>query len=111
MIDKLSLAQKLSKILGWDDMLVQVALPTLNAIINQHVFNMSEVYGVSSDEIEPHLEEDMLKFNGDQLFRLAVEDYCEDFNPDPMILELRWEIEREMRHGTSFADAVKEWYK
>ena len=112
MTDKLALAQKLSKILGWDDMLVQVALPTLNAIINQYAFMLGDTYGVSAEEIDANLEKDMLKLDGDKLFRLAVEDYCEDYNPDPMICELRGEIEHEMRDNhLPFAAAVIEWYK
>lgn len=109
MTDKLALAQKLSKILGWDDMLVQVALPCLNSIINQFVFQQCDCFGVPIEDVEANLEEDMLKLSSDALWRLLVEDFCEDYNPCSLYIDFREEIEHYMKQGYTFKQAIYEW--
>lgn len=92
-MDIIDLAIKLSNKLGWGDMLVHIALPAIQEIINT----------------SPISAEKLLALNSDDIFGiLAGEVTWEDY---ALFLSLREEIENYMRNGVPFYEAIDEWWK
>lgn len=93
-VDRLDLAIKLSKKLGWEDMLVHIALPAIDEILRN--FSGSPEYLVTCD--------------ADDIFGLLGG--CDISQSDLLTFcSLRNEIEQSMRKGMSHTDAINEWWK
>ena len=101
--------------LGWGDMLASVAMPAINRIITNYSNVLFDMYGVSEEDLhQDWLKYDMLRIPADYLFgylHIASIDDCYDQETCNMFRSLRWEIEQEMFHGSSYQEAMDEWFK
>ena len=93
-MDRLDLAIKLSKKLGWEDMLVHIALPAIDEIIY--------ISGLQIDEL--------LKLEANHIFSFlaGIDASQEDI---ASLVSVRAEIEEDMHSGMSHTDAINEWWK
>lgn len=102
---------KLSRHLGWQDMLSQVAMPAIEEIINNHLEMISDVTGDCFDE--DHVVTDLLQWSSDEVFWLLSPSRYSSLTSyyKSMFISLRNEIETEMRSGSSYQEAISEWWK
>lgn len=97
--------------LGWSDILSQVAMPAIEKIVANHSWMCSEA---TNDELtEDQAVDDLLHWEPDYVFGLLGSD---DFRwlgseDEALFISLRGEIEDEMRSGSSYQEAIDEWYK
>lgn len=95
-MDRLTLAIKLSNMLGWGDMLSHVALPAIDAILEQ-----AAKCGITYEYL--------LTLDSNDIFGLLAGDCtaedCESF------VALRFEIESAMMNGAPYTEAINEWWK
>lgn len=94
-MDRLDLAIKLSKKLGWEDMLVHIALPAIEELI-----------AITGQEIEELLD----VADPDVIFGFFA-GLDADQSDIVSLLSVRKEIEDCMRKGMSHTDAINEWWK
>jgi len=98
--------------LGWGDMLAEIALPAVDRIVNNFANVSMEMYGMS--EAELHLYEVMPKMEANVLFSYLLTSSVEDHYSLKEIhdfINLRGEIENDMRHGIPHQEAIAEWFK
>lgn len=107
MINDHNLIQAISNILGWGDMMSHIAIPAIQSIVKQYVWQISECHGVSYEDVEKHIFEDITKLSSDKLWRILIEDYCEDLNPDPILIDGKESIEHLMFKGFDFETSVR----
>ena len=107
MINDHNLIQAISNILGWGDMMSHIAIPAIQSIVKQYVWQISECHGVSYEDVEKHIFEDITKLSSDKLWRILIEDYCEDLNPDPILIDGKESIEHLMFKGFDFETSVE----
>lgn len=102
----------LSKKLGWDAMLAKVALPAIDRIITNHLSHINDCTGdvLSPEDSVTALLRD--SWTPDDIFSLLVSpDYQEWMKEKDLFTSLRFEIEEWMRRGSSYQEAIAEWYK
>lgn len=107
-----NLYQALSKKLGWDDMLIQIACPAIDRIITNHLGHINDATGdvLSPEDSAAALLRD--SWTPDDIFSLLVSpDYQEWMKEKDLFTSLRFEIEEWMRRGNSYQEAIAEWYK
>lgn len=112
---------KLSDKFAWGDMLTQIAIPAIQQIINNCAFVISDTYGISmtyllkeDSELHEAFCKDILNIPADKLFGWLIIDSieaCCNLEAIHDFINLRGEIEREMRKGKSHNEAITEWYK
>ena len=106
------LYQALSKKLGWDDMLIQVAIPAIDKIVTNAISHIADCTGdvLCADSVADSLLQD--SWTPDDIFSLLVSpDYQEWQKKKDLFTSLRFEIETFMRRGMSHIEAIAEWYK
>ena len=100
--------QAISSMLGWDDMLVSIAVPAIERMLDNLHENVAEATG---DDLS---EEDLLGtikefYEPDDVFGLLIETLYTSEEDLQMFISLRYEIEEFMKMGFSFEDARREW--
>jgi hypothetical protein len=106
------LYQALSKKLGWDDMLIQVAIPAIDKIVTNAISHIADCTGdvLCADSVADALLQD--SWTPDDIFSLLVSpDYQEWQKEKDLFTSLRFEIETFMRRDMSHIEAIAEWYK
>lgn len=93
-MDKLSECLQLSEMLGWGDILSQIALPACEEILH--------ISGKSIKELSKLRPNEIFGFLGGA--DITHEDYLS-------LISVRSEIEYEMRHGVNHQNAISEWWK
>ena len=104
--------QQLSNKLGWGDMLAEVAMPAIDAIITNHGSHINDYTGdvIDAEDLAESLLLD--SWSPDDIFSLLVSPYYAVWEQEKEIFtSLRWEIEEYMRRGMSYLEAIGEWYK
>ena len=107
-----NLYQALSKKLGWDDMLIQIACPAIDRIVTNAISHIADCTGdvLCADSVADSLLQD--SWTPDDIFSLLVSpDYQEWQKEKDLFTSLRFEIEEWMRCGSSYQEAIAEWYK
>ena len=94
-MDRLDLAIKLSHKLGWEDMLMHIALPAIEEIIY-----------ISGNSIE-----DLLKIEDSDVVFGFLAGLDAEQSDIVSLLNVRNEIEDCMRKGMSHINAINEWWK
>lgn len=102
---------KLSRHLGWQDMLSQVAMPAIQEIVDNYLALKARwgFGGLSEEKAVARL----LEWSPEGVFALLGyngEDWAGS-KEEHMFISLRGEIEFEMRSGSSYQEAIAEWYK
>lgn len=111
----------ISEKLGWGDMFATIAVPAIEQMINNYAFVTSDMYGMSladlldeDGELHESFTKDVLKMPADNLFSWLILDSieaCYYLDAIQDFVNLRGEIEAEMRKGKTHNDAIVEWYK
>lgn len=106
------LYQALSKKLGWDDMLIQIACPAIDRIISNRLRHINDRTSavLAPETVAASLLQD--SWTPDDIFSLLVSpDYQEWMKEKDLFTSLRFEIEDFMRRGNTCEVAISEWYK
>jgi hypothetical protein len=102
----------ISKKLGWDAMPAIVAIPAIDKIVNTAIDQRYEImHNNASFECIANALID--RWSSDEIFALLIDDAKSSLTPymKKMFISLRCKIEDEMMSGSSYQEAIHEWFK
>ena len=112
--DKMDYYLAIIKKLGWEDMLLHISLPAIDKMHENFNYCMYEAT-LETFSLEEFVACVLSWTNhtSDEIFKYLYVDeiFKEDTDECKMFVSLRWEIEREMRHGSPYWIAIDEWFK
>lgn len=102
----------ISKKLGWDEMPAIVAIPAIDKIVNTAI---DKRYEIMHNRISFECMANALikRWSADDVFTLLIDDAKSSLTQymKKMFISLRCEIEDEMMSGSSYQEAINEWFK